>query len=203
MLIIEIRKAGKLYNINFQQGTLEEAYKLAKDIATGKATYQDDMKILDLGPSDQYEHIHVFKEELGPVVEDPKDDPVYDEVGEYKEFKGTIQHLGQKITLEGLKYCTQTCAYFLPMSANGIPALELMSGETLYEVTERYIKSNGYDNGYEHRKIVIPPGLLADYEEGAAYLKDYVKEFEAELAVDASELTAQVWPAWNKDSKNE
>lgn len=197
MIKAEIKKGLQTYLIDLPMFiSLEEAYKYAVILATGQDYHTQNDLILDLGTSQQYDHIKVWYEQPQlpglPMVEPPqaagpKEGPI--------PFTARLTFLEQKIQLEGAQEEYADKTYYLPAFINGVAALDAMNSDSLESLLLHYAASTGVPA--TNAVVVMPHAALPDLEEAVAYLGDYVDEIRKTAGVPTQKKTARAYTGWN------
>lgn len=200
MIGVEIYKGGQLYQINLNGWTdLTMAHKYAMNIAAGKEIFSDGDQIVDLGTSNKYEHIRVWreKETTSPAVEPPKEDVKPQSKDYIKSFVDRITWLGQDLHLKGVKAVEDGVPLVLIYEINDEPAQVQLSKENLQELSTY----QGQVLGYFHPVALVPHADLHSEEEALEYVEDYVKEIRKNTAAVNDKKTATAFFGFTKDEE--
>jgi hypothetical protein len=203
MICIEIKKTGQVYQLNLTSfNDLNKAHDFAVEIATGKADYVDRSQIIDLGTSQEYDHIRVWKEEEKylqvPLSDAPGHIPAVEESKNYiKAFEDRITWLGQDLKLKGVKAVEEGVPLVLIYDINDEPAQTKINKENLYKLSDY----QGQVLGYKDPLPIIPHADLHSEEEALEYLNDYILEIRKAAPGKSEEATATAYFAFTKDEE--
>lgn len=182
MITATIGKNGKEFTIIYEGGTdLEAVYQNAEQIARGKEVFNDGLQMLDLGPADEYDFIRVWAEPeiAGPdTPEDVYVSPFGDTPNPICQTfsTGSIEHLGNKVQLYGVKYSYKGTSYWLPIRINGNPACEVLKPKAQNEAMAEWLSILGKDPSED---VPLAAGyVLADEGEGQVFIEDWLHEKE-------------------------
>lgn len=199
--VAEIKKAGELYEFHLDDFTdIAAAYSQALKYATSKEIAKTEDHYIDLGTSDQYEHIRIREIKPETVVEPPV-------LGLPEEAGGVISfcspefnYLGVMISLSGFSIEHEENLYILPMQANGNPVSEMLSEEALILLTEKYLSTQGITQ-YE---IIVPHAQLVSNDDAIRYLTDAAQtKGKKPPDVEQHEPNAKAFLGWNKELEHE
>lgn len=188
-----IKKNGVEYSIPFgeQQIELPEAYENLLKMATGQDYLKTDHEIIDFGSGNEYDYIRVWYEHV-PEVAAPQEE----EAEEWDEdHRVTVHYLKQELKIRGVLGFLNNTFYYLPMTINGSPALELLNRDRLQGLLCRHdvLKKTG-------AIIVVPPSQLPDTTEAKAYIEDLAEEQRKELEQheEKQNKNAKAWQGWKE-----
>jgi hypothetical protein len=199
MICIEIKKAGQVYQLNLEGFTdLQAAHYFAREVAVGKENFEDEQQLIDLGTSQEYDHIRVWKEApKAPEIEPPQPTAIK-ESNYIKAFRDRITWLGQDLKLKGVKAVEEGVPLVLIYDINEEPAQTQINKENLYKLSDY----QGQVLGYKDPLPIIPHADLHSEEEALEYVLDYIKEIrKATPGKHSAEVTATAFFAFTKDEE--
>lgn len=151
--------------------------------------------IISIEPAAQIKAVRVYYDEVveepGTAEEPPLADGIY-------PFASNTLYLGQPTKFEGLWVRHNSHNYYLPMTINENVALAVVGPTKLEEMLFNYATQQAeiIDETEGNFTVLIPPAPLANYEEAAEYIADYIKEKEAEKDYVPENKNAKAFTAW-------
>lgn len=199
MIVVEIKKNGQLYTFHLNSfKDIHTAYEYANEVATGKNYFEDSSTIVDLGTSEEYEHIRVWEEKQIEITNDVVEPEGYLAKGLHvSTVNAVFSYLGQKLSVKVARgfLLDHDGAFLLAYEINNQPAMTIVSKDNL----ENIVIQAGYALGYGEATAIIQHADLLTEEAAIEYVEDYLKELQKETAGDMKDKTATAYFGFNKD----
>ncbi|MED3571937.1 hypothetical protein [Cytobacillus praedii] len=199
MIIAEIKKGGQVYEFtlnDFQD--LNAAHEFIREVATGKSDFISQEQVIDLGTSQDYEHIRVWMDQAFSVVDPAADLPVLEDSKNYvRGFFDRISFLGQDLSINGVKALEDGVAFVLIYEINNQPAHVVAGKDSLKNVTYH----QGLILGYKDPTPIVAPADLLTEEAAIEYVEDYIKELKKKADDIRVNKTATAYYGFTKEGE--
>ena len=197
MIKAEILKNNATYVLGYPEDVgLQKAYEMASDVAVGRGLYTTSELMLDLGSSEEYQHIRVYVE-ADVVIEAPTMDaaPEPDDQSYIRAFYDKVTFLGNTVEVRAVKAAVSGVHFILVYDVNEMPALMSMSKTGLQNLAYHI----GQVQGANDPTVIIQAADLADEEEAISYVEDYLADLVAAAdSLPKADLTAVAFPGINE-----
>lgn len=198
-----IVKNGQSYQFNYPNSyNIQTLHEQLMEIATGKADYVSEDKIVDLGTSPDYECITIARhEDPNSDLVAPPEAHLEEEEGEdyIRGFYDKFTYMGNVVEVKGIRAKVSEVGIVLIYAINGMGPSTSFGPTNLYELTFRAGKIQGFGDPV----VLTPKGDLAGEEEAFEYMKDYIKHIRGHSEQSRDHLDAVAFRSINENLQGE